>query len=131
VGRVSDEVRRVLDVTAEMYWRCVETIRPGIRCSDVANAAMEVARRHGMERYLYHSPNVEEGYMGHGTGCRCSEPPVLDARNDSIICENMTLVLEPILGIPGVAGAKLEDVVWVTADGVEHFAETDLEPWKH
>lgn len=130
VGRISDEVRRVLDVTAEMYWRCVEVIRPGVRFSDVSNAATEVARRRGMGKYLYHSPNVGEGYMGHSTGCRANEPPIIHAGNDSVIQENMTLVLEPILGIPGVAGAKVEDVVWVTADGVEQFAEADLEPWK-
>jgi Xaa-Pro aminopeptidase len=130
VGRISDKVRRILDVTAEMYWRCVETIRPGVRCSDVTNAAIEVARRRGLEEYLYRSPNHESGYMGHGTGCRANEPPELSADNDLVIQENMVFVLEPILGVPGVAGAKLEDVVWVTADGVEHFAEADLEPWK-
>jgi Xaa-Pro aminopeptidase len=129
-GMISAEVRRILDVTAEMYWRCVETIRPGVRCSDVANAGIEVARRRGCEEYLYRSPNHESGYMGHSIGCRANEPPELSVDNDLVIQENMMFVIEPILGVPGLAGAKLEDVVWVTADGVEHFAVADLEPWK-
>ena len=131
VGRISDEVRRILDVTAEMYWRCVEMIRPGMRCSDVANAAIQVARQRGYEEYLYRSPNHESRFVGHSTGCSANEPPELSADNDSVIQENMMFVLEPILGVPGVAGAKLEDAVWVTADGVEQFAAADLEPWKH
>ena len=129
VGRTSEEYERMLEATAQMYLGCLEKIRPGVLASDVARAGMEVAKAHQLDRFLYVSPNVGAGFMGHGIGCHYHELPDINLHDHTTLEENMVVVLEPILTRPGLGGVKLEDAVRVTRTGAERLSSCELRSW--
>ena len=130
-GKPDPEYLRMLIATEEMYERCLEAMRPGVRASDVARVGINVAKAHGLEEFLYRSPNHEPGFVGHGIGCHYSEPPELHPEDDTVLEENMAIVVEPILMRPGVGGVKIEDLVAVTRGGTERFSSCPIHTWNN
>jgi Xaa-Pro dipeptidase len=129
VGRPSPEVRAIMETTAQMYEAMLRAVRPGAMVAEVAEAALAVARAGGMEPYLYRSPNHGVGFLGHGIGCWYHGPPEIRADAEEALETNMVVVLEPILGHPGVGGAKIEDPVLVTSHGAERLSNLELRTW--
>jgi Xaa-Pro aminopeptidase len=130
LGEGSSEVLQLLEGTAEMYDRCLEAVRPGATSSDIAKAGMAAAERLGLKEYLYSSPNVKPGFMGHGIGTHYHELPGLNLEDHTELQENMVIVLEPILRKEGVGGVLIEDAVVVTAKGGERLSTLDIRPWR-
>jgi Xaa-Pro aminopeptidase len=130
VGPVSKDVMQIMETTAEMYEAMLECLAPGVPIARVANASIEVARRHGMEEYLFRSPNQATRLMGHGIGCWYLELPEVTPDASGVIEPNMVVVLEPILSKLGTAGAKIEDAVLVTSAGAERLSEIPLRTWE-
>lgn len=126
---VSGEVVAIMETTAEMYEVMLDALKPGVPIAAIADAAISHARRHGMEDYLFRSPNQATRLMGHGIGCWYLEVPEVHPTAEGIIEANMMVVLEPILGKPGVGGAKIEDAVLVTETGAERLSEIPLRTW--
>ena len=56
---------------------------------------------------------------GHGIGLSTHEEPFIMAGNDLLLAEGMCFSIEPGIYLPGQWGMRLEDIVAVTADGVE------------
>jgi Xaa-Pro aminopeptidase len=131
VGKPSQQYEAMLDTCAEMYFRCVEALKPGVHAARIANVGIDVARAHKLETYLYRSPNHEPGFMGHGIGTHYSEFPELHPDDQTLLQENMVLVVEPILMRPGVGGVKIEDSVLVHSKGAERFSTCDIRTWSH
>jgi Xaa-Pro aminopeptidase len=92
-------------------------------------AGIDVARKRGLGEFIYTSPNHAEGYVGHGIGCHYSEPPELHPGDQTVICESMVLVVEPILTRTGVGGVKIEDLVLVTHSGAERLSSCPIRTW--
>jgi Xaa-Pro aminopeptidase len=128
-GYPSADQRRLMNTVADMYDKAMDLIRPGVRMSDVAQAMIDVADRAGMRQYLYKSPSHGVGFMGHGLGLHFSEQPEMDIHSSGVFEENMVMVVEPILGIPGFGGVKTEDALVVTSDGVERFSHLPIRTW--
>lgn len=129
VGTPAREYREMLDAVAEMYFACVEALRPGVIGSHIARIGIEIAKAYHLEEFLFRSPNHEPGFMGHGIGCHYSEPPELTPDDKTVLEENMVLVIEPILMRPGVGGVKIEDAVLVTREGAERFSSCEIKTW--
>ena len=130
VGKGSDDMLQLLEGTAEMYDRCLEEVRPGVPSSNIAKAGIAVAESLGLKDYLYSSPNVKVGFMGHAIGTHYHEPPWIDLAENTELQENMVLVLEPILRKIGVGGVIIEDAVLETAIGGERLSTLDIRPWR-
>lgn len=129
VGAVSREVVEIMETTAEMYEVMLDALKPGVPIAAIADAAIGHARKRGMEDYLFRSPNQATRLMGHGIGCWYLEAPEVHPTAEGIIETNMVVVLEPILGMAGVGGAKIEDAVLVTETGAERLSEIPLRTW--
>lgn len=129
VGRPNPEYRRMLEAAEEMYFQCLEALGPGVLGSRIAEIGMAVAKAHRLEEFLYRSPNHRPGFMGHGIGCHYCEPPELTPDDETVLEENMVLVIEPILMRPGVGGVKIEDAVLVTRNGAERFSSCEIHTW--
>ena len=54
---------------------------------------------------------------GHGIGLGLHEPPFVAPGADTVLAEGMTFSVEPGVYTAGSWGARLEDIVAVTADG--------------
>lgn len=116
-GTPDDEQRRAWDIVSEAQRTAMTQIRPGVRCSDVDATARAVvaAAGHGegYQRFTHR--------LGHGIGLNGHEHPYLVRGNELALAPGMTMSNEPGLYVPGRLGVRIEDIVAVTADGVEVF----------
>ena len=56
---------------------------------------------------------------GHGVGLDIHEEPFISKTSETLIEENMIFTIEPGIYLPDEFGVRIEDMVRVTADGVE------------
>jgi Xaa-Pro aminopeptidase len=99
----------------------VAAVRPGVTCEDVDRAARDVLAGAGLAEHFIHR-------TGHGIGLDVHEEPYVVAGNDLPLEPGMTFSIEPGVYLTGRWGARIEDIVAVTDDGVERFntRPTDL-----
>src|SRR5581483_1432783 len=121
VGRIRPEDRRYAEVAAEATQVMVDTVRPGVRVSELIGAAAKHVAAAGV------TDPVGE-IAGHGIGLELWERPLIRAHDDPgddvAVQPGMVLCLEPILAPPhpdgGLAGIFVfEQQVLVTPDGCE------------
>jgi Xaa-Pro aminopeptidase len=122
LGAADARWRILAEVAAEIYDRCLELLRPGVPCAEIARLAVHIAEEHGLAHCLYRSPNHEPGFVGHGIGLSYVEPPEIHPQSEVVLRENMIVVLEPILSDPAVGGVKIEDPVHVSSTGPERLS---------
>ena len=108
IGPLAAKCRELEDVA-------LAAIRPGVTAASVYEAALEAARRLGVD-------DVFQGggpYIGHAIGLELDEPPVLGPGVETPLAEGMVLAVEPKLISPDFGAVNIEDDVVVTADGCE------------
>lgn len=86
VGPVTDEIRRNYDIIFAAEDAAEAMLRPGVKANDVFEAMYKVVREAGYK---------ELDMGGHGIGLDSHEPPSIDAWNEQIMKEGMTLSIEP------------------------------------
>jgi Xaa-Pro dipeptidase len=92
----------------------VDAVRPGVTCEAVDRAARAVLAEAGLaERFIHRT--------GHGIGLDVHEEPYVVEGNALSLEPGMTFSIEPGVYLSGRWGARIEDIVAVTADGVERF----------
>ena len=92
----------------------VDAVRPGVSCQDVDRAARQVLVDAGLGETFIHR-------TGHGIGLDVHEEPYIVEGNDLPLEPGMTFSIEPGVYLPGRWGARIEDIVAVTSDGVERL----------
>ena len=112
VGHPLSEVRTIMETTAQMCEAMLRAVRPGVMITEVAEAALSIAREAGMEPYLYHSPNHGVGFVGHGIGCWYHEPPEIRLDAKEALEANMVIVWSPSLGAKEWEGQRLRIPSW-------------------
>jgi Xaa-Pro dipeptidase len=92
----------------------VDAVRPGVTCESVDAAARSVLEEAGLaDRFIHRT--------GHGIGLDVHEEPYIVTGNDLVLEAGMTFSIEPGVYLEGRWGARIEDIVAVTADGVERY----------
>ena len=112
VGRVSREERRWYEAVLEAHLAGIAAVAPGKTAGEVDQAARQVLRRAGLDRYFTHS-------TGHGVGLEIHEPPRLAKRQSERLEPGMVITIEPGIYLPGMGGIRIEDMVVVTSSGVQ------------
>lgn len=112
LGSPKAEERNAYLAVLEAQQAGVDTVRAGVRCGDVDEAARSILRRAGLADAFTHS-------TGHGVGLEIHEPPRLGAGQSSKLEAGMVVTVEPGIYLPGKFGLRIEDTVVVTANGAE------------
>jgi methionyl aminopeptidase len=120
VGRVSDEARRLMDITEQSLYQGIEQLREGKRLGDLGHAVQQVAEKAGY--------SVVRAFVGHGVGKKLhEEPPVPNYGEPDRgvrLKEGMVLAIEPMLNAGGCE-VEIKEDGWtaVTKDGAlaAHF----------
>lgn len=123
VGDITDEVRRLLEVTRESLERAIAECRPGRRLGDVSAAVQRHVEAAGF--------GVVRAFVGHGIGRALHEDPQVpnfgEPGRGPLLRSGMVLALEPMVTMGHWEVRVLADR-WtaVTADGslAAHFEHT-------
>ena len=120
VGRVSDEARRLMEVTEIALYKGIEQLHDGKRLGDLGHAVQQVAESAGY--------SVVRAFVGHGIGRKLhEEPPVPNYGEPDRgirLREGMVLAIEPMVNVGGCE-VEIKEDGWtaVTRDGslAAHF----------
>lgn len=110
LGEPSTEIAGQYAVLQRAQAAAVAAVRPGVTAQEVDAAARDVLVDAGLGEYFVHR-------TGHGIGLSVHEEPYIVAGNDLPLTEGMAFSVEPGIYFPGRWGARIEDIVIVTADG--------------
>jgi Xaa-Pro aminopeptidase len=110
IGKVSDRHRKVYDTVKGAHDRAIDTVRPGVRLSDIDRAARDFIEKEGFGKYFGHG-------TGHGVGLNVHEWPTISKDSKGVAEEGMVFTIEPGIYIPKAGGVRIEDMVVVTKGG--------------
>ena len=95
-------------------------VRPGVTAEQIDEAARAVIRDAGWGEHFIHR-------TGHGIGLDTHEAPYIVEGNDLPLSPGMAFSVEPGIYLAGRCGARIEDIVVCTEDGVRVLNEVSRE----
>ena len=123
VGTVSDEAKKLIEVTSESFFRGIEQLKVGNRLGDVGHAIDSYVVENGF--------STVKRYIGHGIGTELHQSPDVPnygtAGRGTRLLAGMTLAIEPMVNVGGENVRDLSDGWTVkTADGTlsAHYENT-------
>jgi len=111
VGHVPDGFQESYDVLQQAQAAAVAHAGPGVTCESVDAAARDVMAAAGLDELFIHR-------TGHGIGLETHEEPYIVSGNTLVLEAGMAFSIEPGFYVEGRFGARIEDIVIATDDGV-------------
>lgn len=111
-GDINDKQKEIYDTVLKAQLAAIEASKPGVTAAEVDLTARRIISDAGYGEYFPHR-------LGHGLGISVHEYPSLTETNQLVLEEGMVYTIEPGIYVPDVAGVRIEDDVFVTADGVK------------
>jgi Xaa-Pro aminopeptidase len=93
IAPMTDAQRKMWEVHTEMTLAQQEYSKAGVECRTVASRVHEIARRAGLERFIYHRP-------AHGAGMEGHQKPYIALGDATVLAEGMMFSNEPGLYDP-------------------------------
>ena len=101
------EIHAIVEAASQA---ALKAARPGVLAKDVDAAARSVITKAGYGENFVHR-------TGHGLGLEIHEPPWITSTSETVLLEGMVFSIEPGIYFPGRFGVRLEDIVFLGADG--------------
>ncbi|WP_240437811.1 M24 family metallopeptidase [Sciscionella marina] len=111
VGEPAPERAEIYEVLRRAQQAAVDAVRPGATAESIDAAARSIIAEAGYGKRFIHR-------TGHGIGLDVHEEPYIVEGNGLELAEGMAFSVEPGVYFAGEWGARIEDIVLVTADGV-------------
>jgi len=112
VGKPTAKQKRYFNVMVKAQEAAFKAFKPGVKCSDVDKATINVFKKAGLMHLVKH-------HTGHGLGLEGHEPPWLDIGNEEPLRVGMVVSCEPGIYETGFAGFRHSDTVLIREDGAE------------
>ena len=112
IGRPTARQREVHGTVLKAQSAAIQSIRAGVPCRAIDDAARVVIKRSGYGKYFGHG-------TGHGIGLMVHEGPSVSPLSGDTVRKNMVFSVEPGVYIPGWGGVRIEDLVQVTETGAK------------
>ncbi len=117
LGKPDDKIRKVFGIVHKAQTDALAAARPGVSMESLDAVARKVVSDAGYgPDYTYFGHR-----LGHGIGMDMHEWNYLVRGNERMLAPNMTFSNEPGIYIPGEFGVRLEDCMYITADGARLF----------
>jgi Xaa-Pro aminopeptidase len=117
MGEAPQDFLEYFGVLVDAQARAVGAVRPGVTCDAVDATAREHITAAGYGQDFLHR-------TGHGIGLETHEEPYIVAGNAETLEPGMSFSVEPGIYLEGRHGARIEDIVVCTSDGVERLNTT-------
>lgn len=137
-GQVSDQAKKLIEVTQQSFWEGMKMIRPGARVTDISHAVQQYVEANGC--------SVVRDFIGHGVGAKLHEAPEVPnfgpAGHGPRLLPGMTIAVEPMVNagdwrvkvlkdgwttvsLDGSLTAHYENTVLITEEGYEVLTVTE------
>ena len=110
IGKANEKQREIYNLVLEAQRAGLETVRAGLPCNQVDQAARGVIEKAGYGQYFGHG-------LGHNVGLEIHESPMLSPKDSTILLAGMLESVEPGIYIPGFGGVRIEDLIVITEEG--------------
>ncbi len=120
LGDPGEELRHIYNIVLHANQQGRMVGKPGIPAGAVDRAARQVIEEAGYGEYFIHR-------TGHGLGMESHEPPYLYAENPLFLESGMVYTVEPGIYLPGKGGVRIEDDVFITAEGCQSLTSLPRE----
>jgi len=119
-GSPDPDFARYYSVLLDAQKKSCDAVRPGVTAESVDAAARDIITAAGYGELFLHR-------TGHGIGLEEHEEPWIVTGNETVLAPGMAFSIEPGIYLAGHHGARIEDIVAVTDDGVERLDTIDRE----
>ena len=137
-GEVSEQAKKLIEVTQQSFWEGIAFARPGQRVSDISHAVQQYVEANGC--------SVVRDFIGHGVGAKLHEAPEVPnfgpAGRGPRLLPGMTIAVEPMVNagdwrvkvlkdgwttvsLDGSLTAHYENTVLITENGPEVLTVTE------
>ena len=137
-GQVSDQAKKLIEVTQQSFCEGMKMIRPGARVTDISHAVQQYVEANGC--------SVVRDFIGHGVGAKLHEAPEVPnfgpAGHGPRLLPGMTIAVEPMVNagdwrvkvlkdgwttvsLDGSLTAHYENTVLITEEGYEVLTVTE------
>lgn len=112
VGEPTKEQQQAFDINLEALNSEIAAMKPGVKLSEVHEAALKILRENGYEKCALSD-------SGHSNGLDMHEWPSINAQSDTKLASGMIFCVEPMFTPPDLGHFRLEDMVLITDTGRE------------
>jgi Xaa-Pro aminopeptidase len=112
VGEPDEKLREIYPIVAGAVEQAIEHIQPGMTGADMDTAARTYIAGRGYGEAFSHG-------LGHGIGVRVHEGPSANKESTDVLEVGNVITVEPGIYLPEWGGVRVEDVILITADGIE------------
>ena len=110
VGFATDEMKKVYNTVLEAQLAGIEALEAGVPGSAVDKAARDIIERAGYGAYFGHG-------LGHSLGLNIHENPRAAKTYHRPFVRGNIITIEPGIYLPGKFGVRIEDMVYLGAEG--------------
>lgn len=111
VGDGTPAQRDLLETVTRSFYEVRAALLPGARAQDIYAIHCRNMERKGWRKYFVH-------HISHGVGLGGSDAgPSVNASSQDVLRVDDVISCEPGVYVPGIGGARVEDIVHITNDG--------------
>lgn len=111
IGTGGEAQRDLLDAVKQSFYEVRAALVPGARAQEVYAIHCRNMEKRGWRKQFVH-------HISHGVGLGGSDAgPSINSLSQDILREDDVISCEPGVYVPGIGGARVEDIVHVTANG--------------
>ncbi len=126
LGRPPNKITDLFQKLKEIYEQTIFTLKDGISCRQLFEAAYNKAKSLKVDQYFLGLPPRKGNFIGHGIGLDANELPTIFQTSDFLLQKDFVLTLEIHLTHPEYGAVKLEDVVLVKKNSCQILTTTPI-----
>lgn len=116
VGFVSDEQKAVYETVLKAQTEALNGIREGAVCKEIDKIARDIINKN-------YNGTFGHG-LGHSVGLEIHENPAFNMRDETKLKAGMIMTVEPGIYLENQFGVRIEDMVYVTENGILNLTKS-------
>ncbi len=117
VGEISSKQAEVYETVLAAQKKSLESLCAGVSCNDADAAARNIISDAGYGEFFGHG-------TGHGVGIEIHEEPRVSPKSNSILQIGDIVTVEPGIYLPSEFGVRIEDMAFITENGIENLTKS-------